>query len=180
MKNQNMKYRIPGKKVTRKQTFQPREDPSAPYADFHLGEIQLSYKPNLDKIKRLSMRSSKDAYNLLKLYWNPDTIFLYEEVKVLYLNARNCLVGMKTIAAGDTTKMTVDVRMILIPALLTAARAIVIVRNDTAGRINLKSHDIKLAKKIDEAAGLLDIFLLDYLIITQGNYLSWRDELGAP
>ncbi|HNI02748.1 MAG TPA: JAB domain-containing protein, partial [Chitinophagales bacterium] len=56
------------------------------------------------------------------------------------------------------------------------ASGIILVHNHPSGNTNPSEQDIKITKKIRNAAENLDITLLDHLIITQQSYCSFADD----
>jgi hypothetical protein len=51
---------------------------------FEVAEIQLSYKSKAKASLRPKISRSKDAEDVLRKYWNDDTLELHEQFKILY------------------------------------------------------------------------------------------------
>jgi DNA repair protein RadC len=126
---------------------------------------QIDIKPKIT--------SSKDVYHLMQPIIGE---LLHEEFWVLYLNNSNTVIAKEQISKGGLTATLVDVRVLFKKAIETMSVAIVICHNHPSEKLNPSKSDIVLTNKIEEAAKILDIKLLDHLIITQKSYFSFADE----
>ena len=138
-------------------------------------EIQISYQPN--SIVKPQIKSSLDAYNVLKDFYPSTRIGLQEMFIVAYLNRSSKVIGIYEVSKGGITGTVADVRLILATALKTAATGIILSHNHPSGNLAASAADINLTKKIKEAASYFDIALTDHLIIThEHTYMSMIDE----
>ena len=141
----------------------------------NVAEIQLSYRPTC----RLGpiIRTSKDAYEELRLWFPEETISLQERFVVLYLNRANKVLGAFIASSGGITGTVADPRLIMSVALKAAAVGIVLAHNHPSGNLQPSAQDIEITKKIALACGLFDIKVVDHLIITsERNYLSMKED----
>ena len=68
-------------------------------------------------------------------------------------------------------------RAIMRRALLANAFNIILVRNDLSANLAVSDDEIKICKRINRAAKLLDVVLSDYIIINSvDNYISFATE----
>jgi DNA repair protein RadC len=139
-----------------------------------IAEISISYTPS--RYKQAKIQSTEDAYNVMKDFFAPDTIALQEQFVVMYLNACHNVLGIYTASKGGITGTIADIRLILGVALKTASTAIVIAHNHPSGNLQPSKADETLTQKLKNAAGLLDVNLLDHLIISDAGYYSFADE----
>lgn len=139
-----------------------------------VSEIQVSYKHNSQY--KPQIRSSKDSYELLKPLFPRETIQMQEQVVVLYLNRANQVIGSFQLSKGGLTSAIVDIRLILSIALKTLASGFILAHNHPSGNLCPSETDIKLTRKIREAARLVDIELIDHLILSSDSYYSFTDE----
>lgn len=100
----------------------------------------------------------------------------HEEFYVLLLNRGNRLVKEYQVSKGGISGTVVDIRMILKEALFVGAACMVLVHNHPSGNKQPSQADITLTKKIQEAAGFLDISVLDHVIIADQSYYSFADD----
>jgi DNA repair protein RadC len=136
--------------------------------------MELSRRIPLDpSITRFALTSSQDVYQLLK----PKLAHLpHEEFWVLYLNNAHKLLYMHRLSQGGITATYVDIRLLLKEALQRHAVAIVVAHNHPSGQLQPSLQDRELTEKIKKAAELIDIKLLDHLVITHQEYLSFADQ----
>jgi DNA repair protein RadC len=143
---------------------------------FEVAEIQLSYKSKVKPSLRPKIESSKDAYQVLKKYWDEDKIEFVEQFKVLLLNRANKVIGMYEVSTGTTTSTVYDPKLIFVAAIKANACGVIIAHNHPSGNLTPSQADIYLTKELKEGGKLLHIPLLDHIIITYEKYYSFADE----
>jgi DNA repair protein RadC len=95
-----------------------------------------------------------------------------EQLRVILLNTRNHVLGIKTIYQGSLNSSQVRVGELFRPAIRDNAAAIIVIHNHPSGDPSPSPDDIAITKVIIEAGKLLDIQVLDHLIIGQGKFIS--------
>lgn len=138
-------------------------------------EIELKYKSSKKRLQKLITTPDR-TYEALKQIWNPDTISLFEEFKILYLNRSNHIIGVYHHSKGGINGTVADVRLVIGMALKCAASGIVLAHNHPSGNIQPSDSDRTLTKKILHCCELFDILLLDHIIVTSDDYFSFRDN----
>lgn len=139
-----------------------------------VSEIKVSYSnKNQEKIK---IENSTQLYDLALSIWNNKTIELQEEVKVLYLNRNNIVLGYYSLAKGGISACLVDIRIILSVALKANASAIVLIHNHPSSNPIPSKSDWDLTERIQQACKLLDLVFVDHLVITKESYFSFADK----
>ncbi len=119
------------------------------------------------------IRSSKDSFD----YIYPEIADLpHEEFYVIYLNKANRVIGHKHISAGGVSGTVADIKIILKHALECLASSIIAVHNHPSGNLKASEADIKLTRKLKDAAALIDVVVLDHLIIGDKAYYSFADS----
>jgi DNA repair protein RadC len=141
-----------------------------------VSEIELVYKSKVKASERLQIKSSKDAYFLLKSCWDQGKIEYFEQFKILFLNNSLKVLGLYEMSSGGITGTTVDLRMIFSAALKANANSIMIAHNHPSGNTKPSEADKYTTTKIRQAGELLDIKLMDHLIITSESYYSFTDD----
>lgn len=139
-----------------------------------VSEIQVSYKPN--KIASSKIATSFDAVQIIRKFWNQETIEMQEEVKVILLNNSNCVLGIYNLSKGGITSSLVDVRLVLSVALKCLSPGIILVHNHPSGNLKPSSADLDIVKKLKESCKIMDINLLDSIIITKESFMSFADD----
>jgi DNA repair protein RadC len=140
-----------------------------------INEIELKYSPD-KRYSKHKVTSPEKTYETLLAIWNKDSINLYEEFKVLYLNRSNGIIGVCTHSKGGITGTIADVRLIIGMALKCAACGIVLAHNHPSGNLQPSQSDIYLTRKIKECCGLFDIELMDHVILTSEGFYSFREN----
>jgi len=100
----------------------------------------------------------------------------HEEFWVMLLNRGNKIIDSFMISQGGISGTVIDVRIILKPAIEKLASSIILCHNHPSGTMQASDADMKITKKIKNAAEMLDITVLDHIIIGQNKYLSFADE----
>lgn len=117
--------------------------------------------------------SSLDAYRIIAPYLQDKRT---EEFWIMLFNRRNHLIQLKRVSQGGVSSTVVDAKIVFHHALEKLASGIILVHNHPSGNKNPGQSDISLTKRMKEAAGFLDIDLLDHLVVTDHDYFSFRDE----
>ncbi|WP_294230368.1 RadC family protein [uncultured Chryseobacterium sp.] len=138
-----------------------------------VSEIQISYFPTIiDTV----ISDSKSSYRIALSYWNLNTIEIFEEVKVIFLNNALKVIGFYNLSKGGISSTVVDVRLLLSIALKSVATHIILVHNYPSTHLKPSKADMDITQKLKTACDFLDIKLLDHLIINKESYFSFADE----
>lgn len=138
-------------------------------------EISVVYKPT--RIGNKPIQTSLDAYEILRYYYDPNTIALQESFVVMFLNNQNFVKGIHRLFVGGIASTIVDIRLIFSIALKSATTSIVISHNHPSGALKPSQQDLLLTKRILSGCKLLDIKLMDHVIVSPfENYYSFADE----
>jgi len=95
-----------------------------------------------------------------------------EQLRVITLNTRNHVLGIRIIYQGSLNSSQVRVGELFRPAIRENAAAMIIVHNHPSGDPSPSPDDVAITKAIISAGKLLDIQVLDHLIIGQGRFIS--------
>jgi len=142
-----------------------------------VNEIQISYREKLSTLKSLSITNSKEVGELLFKNWDADTIGLHETFKILLLNRSNKVKGIYPLSHGGITGTLVDLRILFAITLKTLSVGIILAHNHPSGQLKPSEVDKQLTKKIQKAALLFDVKVLDHIILApDGRYYSFADN----
>ncbi len=100
----------------------------------------------------------------------------HEEFWVLLLNRNNKVIKKECISKGGVAATIVDVKIVMKKTLDALASGIILCHNHPSGNCKASEEDIKLTKKLKEAAQVMDISLLDHVIFAHHKYFSFADE----
>jgi len=136
--------------------------------------MELGRRRQLIDLKdRPQIKSSYDSYNLLA----PKIMDLpHEEFWILLLNRACRVIGRKLVSTGGSNATIVDVKMVFKKAVETGAPCLILCHNHPSGNCFPSGEDLKITKKLQEGAKLLDIQILDHIIVADNDYYSFADE----
>jgi DNA repair protein RadC len=100
-----------------------------------------------------------------------------EQVRVLFLNARNMLIANEAMWNGSVDEASVHVREIIARAIALGATALIIVHNHPSGDPSPSSQDIRITRDLVEAARHMKIAVHDHDIVGASGRTSMR-EMG--
>ena len=109
----------------------------------------------------------------------------YESVRVIMLNARFRMIKIEEISRGSLTESVSHPREILRPVIVNAGYAFVLVHNHPSGDPQPSAADIKVTRRLRDAAALLKMEMVDHVIIGQPAdhrepYYSFRNAGVLP
>lgn len=103
---------------------------------------------------------------------NPDReVFL-----LVCLNTRNRPTALHVVSVGSLNQTTVHPREVFKAAILANSAAVAFVHNHPSGDPQPSEADLALTKKLVDCGSLLGIPVLDHLILTPSQVLSFRDQ----
>ena len=92
-----------------------------------------------------------------------------EEVRVLFLNAKNVLLANEAMWRGAVDEASVHVREVIARAIALGATALIIVHNHPSGDPTPSAQDIRLTRDLVEAGRHMKVVVHDHVIVgTQG------------
>ena len=126
-----------------------------------------------DAAQRWTIRAPRDVAERLL----PDMARLErEELRVLLLNTKNCVLRQSTVYVGNVSAALVRVAELFRDAVRTHAAGIVVVHNHPSGDPEPSPDDLHLTAEAIAAGRLLDIPLLDHVVLAGDGYVSLRDR----
>ena len=141
-----------------------------------IAEVKLSYKTKVKPSDRPRVSSSREAYELFMLYWD-ESISHTESMKVMLLNRANKVLGIATLSTGGTNGCLLDLKVVFQYVIKSNASSIILAHNHPSGNLKPSDADISITRKVNDAAKMLDIQLLDHLILSpEDKYYSMSDE----
>lgn len=98
-----------------------------------------------------------------------------EEFWLLLMNQNHRLIKQIRISHGGITEVSVDIRIIMREAVLANATIIAVCHNHPSGNLRPSQHDNDLTNQLQRACQLMRLHFMDHVIITDGNYFSYRE-----
>jgi len=123
--------------------------------------------------KKERINSSTSIYN----YMHPKMYDLQEEEAwVLLMNNDLKLIKAVKLSHGGITFSAVDVRVVIREACLNNATAMALCHNHPSGSLYPSRDDDRITEKVRKACEMMNIYFLDHVIVTDGDYYSYRDN----
>jgi DNA repair protein RadC len=97
-----------------------------------------------------------------------------EEVRVLFLNAKNMLLANEALWQGSVDEASVHVREVIARAIALGATALIIVHNHPSGDPTPSTQDIRLTRDLVEAGRHMKVTVHDHVIVGAQGRTSMR------
>ena len=129
----------------------------------------------VERFKEAEVKSSIEAYDYAMQFYHED-INIYESCFMIMVNNAGKIIGWMKISQGGISDTPVDARLVCKAALDTLATQVILVHNHPSGSTRPSKSDKALTAKIKTALELFSISLIDHIIITETQYLSFAEE----
>lgn len=123
--------------------------------------------------QREDMSSARLIYDYMHSYMQDLDV---EEAWVLLMNQNFKLIKSQRISHGGISETAVDVRLVLKEALLCNATILALCHNHPSGGTHPSADDDRLTQKVKKACEVMRIYFLDHIIVTDGDYYSYREN----
>lgn len=123
--------------------------------------------------KSIQISSPKDAADFMRQLLRDDA---REHFFALYLNGAHKVVSFSLVSLGSANAAPVHVREVFQPALIVGAVALVIGHNHPSNELNLSAEDKQVTEKLREAGQLIGIPLLDHVVFSRTDYVSFKER----
>jgi DNA repair protein RadC len=97
-----------------------------------------------------------------------------EEVRILFLNAKNMLLANEPLWQGSVDEASVHVREVIARAIALGATALIIVHNHPSGDPTPSQQDIRLTRDLVEAGQHMKVAVHDHVIVGSAGRTSMR------
>ena len=124
-------------------------------------------------INKDAINNSKDLFNYLNHNLRDKS---RECFKIVFLDAKNKVVGTQTLFEGTLTSSSVYPREVVMAALENRAAALIFAHNHPSGDPTPSSEDISVTKRLVFACKLLGITVHEHIVIGDNKYFSFADH----
>ena len=124
-----------------------------------------------DKVSEFTFKNTKEIADYLSFR---SGFLSKEELRILYLNSRNRLIEDEVISKGTINETAIYVREVAQKALNKNASSIILSHNHPSGDYSPSREDIKITYNLKQALEILDIQLQDHIIVSEGNFFSFK------
>jgi predicted ABC-type ATPase len=143
---------------------------------FKINEIDLFRKSQNTFSGSPIIRSSADSVKIFREFWDEQSLTIFESFNVMLLNQANKVIGLYQHSKGGVTGTVADPEMVVLSAVKSLAKGVIISHNHPSGNLRPSQADIEMTNKIKNALKFVDVLLLDSIIITENSYYSFADE----
>lgn len=141
---------------------------------YKIPQVKLTYVSDNTEVYEPVTRSSQIA-KIFREKWEDGELEYRESIKVAYLNRRNRVLGVMTVAQGGTSACISDIKLILTGALLANASGIILCHNHPSNSLQPSTQDDELTKEVKKGAIAVGLKLLDHIILTKDGFYSYQD-----
>lgn len=138
----------------------------------HIREVRVQY-PRTDH-ERFTVSSPQDIADFVRKVLPENS---REHFIVLYLDVKNRVTGYSTMGVGAEDSCQVPLRELFQRAVIVGAINIAVSHNHPSGSLIASGEDVALTKRIIAAATILGIKVLDHVIVTESDYVSFRETM---
>lgn len=140
-------------------------------AALELGKRLCSEVPD---VRKNIIHSPADVYRELSSVMRG---LQHEECWILYLSRNNRVISREQLSVGGQSETIVEIKSVVRRALDLRASSLILVHNHPSGDPHPGNADIKLTLNLRKALDTFDISLLDHVIVSDGRYYSFADEM---
>ena len=149
------------------ETLQPRSE----FASNYVREVTARYIG--PRRKGFTISSPADVASFMRQLLRDET---REHFLALYLNGAHHVLSFSLVSLGCATSAPVSPVIVFQNALLVGASAFVVGHNHISGNLEPSPEDIGVTKRLKEAGCLLTIPLLDHVLFSATDYVSFHDR----
>lgn len=99
-----------------------------------------------------------------------------EQFRIVLLDAKNHVLGVRTVSVGSLSSSIVHPREIFKEAIARSSAAIILVHNHPSGDPTPSQEDVEVTRRLVEAGRLLGIEVLDHVVVGDNRYLSFKEK----
>lgn len=123
--------------------------------------------------KRIFLPSSQAVIDYLKEKIGKEK---KEHFLILSLDNQNCLIRENTVSIGTLNANLVHPREVFKEAIQSSAAQIIVAHNHPSENPEASPEDIALTRRLEEAAKIIGIELLDHVIVTKNKFSSLKEQ----
>ena len=139
---------------------------------FKVRELQVRFKPTRYS-SPAKIGSPQDALVFLRPILKSQP---RENLISIALHSGNQVVGFEIVSQGTANASLAVAAEVLKAVLLTNSTAFILAHNHPSGNCEPSLEDRQIAERISEAAQLIGIELLDFLIVTEDSFYSFAQS----
>ena len=132
----------------------------------------------LTKEQKIKVANSEDVFSIMRGVLKRENRLSRqkEHFWVVGLNVNNVIAYIELVALGSVSKIIVKPVEVFSFAVAKKCESVILVHNHPSGDLKPSKVDIDLTKKLVNGSKFLEIKVLDHLIISTKEYLSFADK----
>ena len=136
----------------------------------------------LTKEQKIKVANSEDVFSIMREVLKRENRLSRqkEHFWVVGLNVNNVIAYIELVALGSVSKIIVKPVEVFSFAVAKKCESVILVHNHPSGDLTPSKADIDLTKKLVNGSKFLEIKVLDHLIISTKEYLSFVDKKLLP
>lgn len=99
-----------------------------------------------------------------------------EHFVVFFLNTQNQEIQRELISVGTLNASLIHPREVFEPAIKHLASHVILAHNHPSGSLEPSDEDMAVTKRLVDSGRLLGIEVLDHVIVTRGEYMSFKEK----
>lgn len=135
-------------------------------------ELRIVYSRGSHPAALPQLSKPADAATLLMEQLGRESV---EVCQVLLLNTKHYLMATHELSRGTLDSCSVHPRELFKVAILGNAAAVIVAHNHPSGDPTPSADDVALCCRLQQASNLIGIELIDFLIIGDGRYYSFKE-----
>lgn len=139
-------------------------------AAIELGRRYINETP----AKKVQIKGPESVFRLMRPVFKG---LSHEECWIVLLSRDNSVISREMLSSGGMDSTTFDTRIIMKRILEKKATAVILLHNHPSGTPLPGSKDIQATHKLRKALETFDIQLIDHIIISDGSYYSFAEEM---
>lgn len=140
---------------------------------YTLPEIEVNYQMPENGI---TLNHSSKTYDALMVIFNSALLDIQQQAYAVFMDAENRVLGWRSIAIGNTKACIVDIKFIAAIACKTLSAKVILAHNRPSGKLTPSNSEKRVTFNLVNALQILDIELLDYMIVSNNGYFSFKDK----
>ena len=123
--------------------------------------------------KGMTIRTPEDVARFMRSLLKDNA---REHFMALFLNGANQVVSYSLVSLGSANYSLAHPREIFQPAILAGACTIVVGHNHPSAELTPSQEDIAVTKRLRDAGNILGIPVLDHVLFTHTDFVSFKDR----
>jgi DNA repair protein RadC len=126
--------------------------------------------------QKIKISNSDDIFEIMRRILMRENRLAREKEHFIGLNIRSRILYIELVSLGNQAQSIVDPMEVFQLAVLKKSPYVILVHNHPSGELSPSSQDREITKKLRSGGELLNIEILDHLIVSEDDYLSFRDR----